>query len=96
MKANAIYHSWFWLCFYVSERKYQLVVSEKAVKRLKMRLKWATRKTLLMTFDERIAKTHEIQRGWLVYFRGASIKTLLSGLDGWLRIKQSESRIPNK
>lgn len=73
--------------------KYQLVVSEKAVKRLKIRLKWATRKTLPMTFNERIAKIHEIQRGWLVYFRGTSIKSLLSDLDGWLRIKRSESRI---
>ena len=36
--------------------KYQLVVSEKAIKRLKMRVKWATRKTRPMTFDERIEK----------------------------------------
>ncbi len=65
--------------------KYQLVVSEKAWKRLKMSVKTITSKTKPMSFDERIAKINEIQRGWLNYFRGASIHGKLRDLDGWLR-----------
>lgn len=65
--------------------KYQLVVGKKAWKRLKQRLKVFTRKTTPMTFDERIQKINEVQRGWLNYFRGTSIKGKLRDLDGWLR-----------
>jgi group II intron reverse transcriptase/maturase len=65
--------------------KYQLVVSEKAWKSLKMRVKTITAKTRPMSFDERVAKINEIQRGWLNYFRGTSIHGKLRDLDGWLR-----------
>jgi len=65
--------------------KYQLVVGKKAWKRLKQRLKTVTRKTIPMSFDERIHKINEVQRGWLTYFRGTSIKGKLKKLDGWLR-----------
>jgi group II intron reverse transcriptase/maturase len=65
--------------------KYQLVVSEKAWKSLKMRVKTITAKTKPMSFDERVAKINEIQRGWLNYFRGTSIHGKLRDLDGWLR-----------
>jgi group II intron reverse transcriptase/maturase len=65
--------------------KYQLVVSDKAWQRLKMSVKAITRKTKPMSFDERIAKINEVQRGWLNYFRGTSIYGKLRDLDGWLR-----------
>ncbi|MGQ1947502.1 group II intron maturase-specific domain-containing protein [Geofilum sp. OHC36d9] len=38
-----------------------------------------------MSFDERIKKLHEIQRGWLNAFKYANIKQKLTELDGWLR-----------
>ena len=65
--------------------KYQLVVSEKAWERLKMSIKAITRKTKPMSFDERVAKINEVQRGWLNYFRGARIYGKLRDVDGWLR-----------
>ena len=65
--------------------KYQLVVSKKSWKTLKQKLKIITRKTTPSTFDERIAKLKEIQRGWLEYFRIASIYGKLKDLDGWVR-----------
>ena len=65
--------------------RYQLVVGKKAWKRLKQRLKTISRKTIPMSFDERIQKINEVQRGWLNYFRGTSIKGKLKELDGWLR-----------
>jgi group II intron reverse transcriptase/maturase len=65
--------------------KYQLVASEKSWKLLKAKLKTITRKTTPMTFDERIQKLKEISRGWLNYFRMASIQGKLVEVDGWLR-----------
>lgn len=65
--------------------KYQLVVSEKSWKKLKQKLKIITRKTTPMSFDERIEKLNEVQRGWVNAFRMASIQGKLIELDGWLR-----------
>ncbi|MCF6332986.1 MAG: hypothetical protein L3J11_06855 [Draconibacterium sp.] len=38
-----------------------------------------------MSFDERIQKLKEVQRGWVNAFRMASIQNKLGELDGWLR-----------
>jgi len=65
--------------------KYQLVVSEKSWEKLKQKLKFLTRKTTPMSFDERIVKLNEVQRGWVNAFRMASIQNKLVELDGWLR-----------
>ena len=65
--------------------KYQLVASEKSWKSLKQKLKLITRKTTPSTFEERIHKIKEVQRGWLGYYRMANILGKLKDLDGWLR-----------
>jgi len=65
--------------------KYQLVVSEKSWEKLRLKLKIITRKTTPMSFDERIEKLNEVQRGWVNAFRMASIHGKLKELDGWLR-----------
>ena len=65
--------------------QYQLVVNEKRWKELKQKLKTITRKTTPCTFDERIWRIKEVMRGWLGYFRLASIKLKLEDLDSWLR-----------
>jgi group II intron reverse transcriptase/maturase len=65
--------------------KYQLTASDKSWDSLKRSLKSITRKTAPYTFDQRIAKLKEIQRGWLNYFRMASIQSKLKELDSWLR-----------
>lgn len=65
--------------------KYQLVVGEKRWESLKQKLKTITRKTTPCTFDERIYKLKEVQRGWIQYFRIASIHAKLKSLDSWLR-----------
>ena len=44
--------------------KYQMVVGKKRWQSLKQKLKVITRKTTPMTFDERIRKIIEVQRGW--------------------------------
>ena len=65
--------------------QYQLIVEKSRWKELKAKLKEATRKTTPMTFDERVQKIKEIQRGWINYFRLANIRGKLNELDGWLR-----------
>ena len=65
--------------------KYQLVVAEKSWKKLKQKLKTTTRKTTPMSFDERIQKLNEIQRGWVNNYRMASIHNKLNEIDGWIR-----------
>jgi len=65
--------------------KYQLVAGEKSWSKLKEKLKAITRKTTPMSFDERIQKLNEVQRGWVNNYRMASIYGKLKELDGWLR-----------
>jgi RNA-directed DNA polymerase len=65
--------------------KYQLVVSDKSWKKLKQKLRRITRKTIPMSFDERIQKLNEIQMGWVNNYRMASIYNKLNELDGWIR-----------
>ncbi|MEJ7679354.1 MAG: reverse transcriptase domain-containing protein [Segetibacter sp.] len=65
--------------------KYQLVVSDKSWEKLKQSLKSITRKTTPASIAERIAKLKEVGRGWLNYFRMASIQGKLRDLDGWIR-----------
>ncbi len=65
--------------------QYQLVVSEKGWRKLKQTLKSITRKTIPMSLKERFQKLKEVQRGWLNYFRMASIQQKLKEIDSWLR-----------
>ncbi|OHX66242.1 group II intron reverse transcriptase/maturase [Flammeovirga pacifica] len=65
--------------------KFQLVAKQKAWERLKYSLKEVTCKTKPMSFDERIKKLLEVQRGWVNYFKLGSIKLKLKKLDEWLR-----------
>ncbi len=58
--------------------KYQLVVSDKSWRKLKRKLKIITKKTTPMSFDERIQKLNEVQRGWVNNYRMASIQNKLN------------------
>ena len=65
--------------------KYQLVVADKSWDKLKQSLKTITRKTSPLSIAERIHKLKEVGRGWLNYFRMASITGKLKDLDSWIR-----------
>jgi group II intron reverse transcriptase/maturase len=65
--------------------KYQLVVEDKRWITFKAKLKEITRKTKPMSFDQRMQKLKEVQRGWINYYKFASIINKLNELDGWLR-----------
>jgi len=65
--------------------KYQLVVSEKSWNKLKQNIKTIVRKTTPSSIAERINKLKEVGRGWLNYFRMASITGKLKDFDSWIR-----------
>ena len=62
-----------------------MVVSSKSWKKLKQKLKTITRKTSPKSLTVRINELKEVQRGWVQYFRMASMQSKLAKLDGWLR-----------
>ena len=68
-----------------SKGKYKLVVSEKSWKNLKQHLKTITCKTAPQSIAERVSKLKEVGRGWVNYFRMASIHGKLKDLDSWVR-----------
>lgn len=65
--------------------KYQAVVSKTKWLRFKQSLKGLTRKTIPMSFDERIVRLNRLIRGWVNYFKVASIQVKLKKLDEWIR-----------
>jgi len=65
--------------------KYQLVVKQSKWEELKAKLKAITRKTTPASFDERIRRINLLIRGWINYFKKASIHQKLKKLDEWLR-----------
>jgi group II intron reverse transcriptase/maturase len=65
--------------------KYQFVVKKKSWQTFKQKLKRLTQKTLPMSFDERITKIKQSMKGWLNYFKMASIHSKLKKMDEWLR-----------
>jgi len=64
---------------------YQLVVSHDSLEELKYKIKEITRKTLPASFDERIERLNLLMRGWLNYFKPASMFGKLKAMDGWVR-----------
>jgi RNA-directed DNA polymerase len=65
--------------------KYQLIVNSSKWKEFKSKLKYLTRKTIPMSFDERITRINRLIRGWINYFKLASIQVKLKKLEEWLR-----------
>lgn len=65
--------------------QYQLVVSKSSWQELKYKIKQITRKTIPASFDERIERLKLLMRGWINYFKPASIHGKLKYLDSWVR-----------
>ena len=65
--------------------KYQFVVKKSKWKEFKSKLKQLTKKTIPMSFDERTERINWLIRGWINYFKLASIQSKLKKLEEWLR-----------
>ena len=64
---------------------YQLVVKKSKWKEFKLKLKYLTKKTLPVSFEERIQRINQLIRGWINYFKLGSIQQKLKKLEEWLR-----------
>lgn len=65
--------------------KYQLIVEKSKWKTFKAKLKMLTKKTIPIDFDERIHRINLLVRGWINYYKQASIQAKLKKLEEWLR-----------
>ena len=65
--------------------KYQLITEKSKWKKFKTKLKQLTKKTNPMSLDERLIVLNQTIRGWINYFKHASIHSKLKQLDEWLR-----------
>ena len=65
--------------------KYQLIVKSSKWTMFKSKLKYLTKKTIPMSFEERITRINQLIRGWINYFKLASIQVKLKKLEEWLR-----------
>jgi len=65
--------------------KYQLVVKQSKWVAFKAKLKYLTKKTIPSSFEERITRINQLIRGWINYFKLASIQGKLKKLEEWLR-----------
>ena len=65
--------------------KFQLVVQASKWEEFKSKLKYLTRKTIPASFEERIVRINRLMRGWINYFKLASIQMKLKKLEEWLR-----------
>ena len=52
---------------------------------MKQKVKEITRKTLPLSFNERITKLKAFTRGWVNYYKYAHVSGKLKELDGWVR-----------
>ena len=65
--------------------KYQLVVEESKWIRFKRKLKQLTKKTIPLSLEDRLHRINLLIRGWINYFKEASIQAKLKKLEEWLR-----------
>ena len=65
--------------------KYQLVVKQSKWEAFKAKLKQLTKKTIPASFEKRIHRINQLIRGWINYFKLASIQAKLKKLEEWLR-----------
>ena len=65
--------------------KYQFIVKKSKWEDFKSKLKYLTKKTIPMSFDERIQRINRLTQGWINYFKLASMQSKLKKLEEWLR-----------
>lgn len=65
--------------------KYQLIVEKSKWIAFKRKLKYLTRKTIPISLEDRVDRINLLIRGWINYFKVASIQAKLKKLEEWLR-----------
>jgi group II intron reverse transcriptase/maturase len=73
--------------FYNRNGKWRPKPHLKSVQKFKEKLHDYSKRSWSVSMDYRISKLNPIIRGWINYFRICDMKTLMKGLDGWLRVR---------
>jgi len=70
---------------YKKKGEYAPNITKASLRRLKEKIKAITRKTIPMSFDERMARLKRLVHGWTNYFKLGGIGTVLKQIDNWIR-----------
>ena len=70
---------------YKKKGEYAPNITKASLRRLKEKLKAITRKTIPMSFDERLARLKRLVHGWTNYFKLGGIGSVLKQIDSWVR-----------
>jgi RNA-directed DNA polymerase len=62
-----------------------IIVSKKAIDKLKEKVRTITRSRTTRNLEERIKELRKCLQGWLVYFSLADVEWQFQNLDGWIR-----------
>jgi group II intron reverse transcriptase/maturase len=71
--------------FYIYRGEGRLRIHPKSIQKLKNKIREVTGRSNGMGVEERRTKLNQVVRGWTNYFKPADAKTLLNGLDEWMR-----------
>jgi RNA-directed DNA polymerase len=63
----------------------RLGIAPKAIKKAKARLRQITKRHRGISLEQMVTELNKYTIGWVTYFRHAQVKTLLRGLDQWIR-----------
>ena len=70
---------------YKKKGEYAPNITKASLRRLKEKIKAITRKTIPMSFDERVARLKRLVHGWTNYFKLGGIGSVLKQIDSWIR-----------
>ena len=73
--------------FYGSRGGIRLRISNSSYSRLKLKIKWLTRRSWPLSIEERLDRLRVYLRGWLYYFAIADGRGALRGVDEWIRAR---------
>ena len=63
----------------------RLGLSKQSENRLKEKVKATTRRNRAVNLEQMLKELHSLLQGWLLYFRGASMRKKIANIDGWIR-----------
>jgi hypothetical protein len=72
---------------YTIQKDGDLSIAKKRVERFKGKVRTITKRNRGVRFEQVIAELEPVMRGWLNYFHCAQCRSLLKGLDSWIRRK---------
>lgn len=71
--------------FYNVRGKYNIRIHNKSIKRLKDKIRKITSRSYSISIEDRIKRLNQITIGWVNYFSIAKAKSIMQGLDEWIR-----------